>query len=282
MLWTPGNEFQSQVDNFGATYSDSGLGTAVTAHATNANQKGTAVSLIAGASVPDDVFGISICFAGGNSNGSARTFLADLLVDPAGGTSWSTIINNLYFQAPSISMNGFWFYFPLYLKNGTSIGCQVQCSVANITTRCAVRLHCRPSRPDLLKCGSIVETFGATTASSTGTAMTPGTNAQGSYTASLGTTSHDLWWWQAGWGCTDTTMTLNCLWLDVAVNATNKVICAENIPVMTNTNESAGKAAMGSKPPIRFISGGQGVFIRGMSNGTPDSGNSVVAYGLGG
>ena len=49
------------------------------------------------------------------------------------------------------------------------------------------KLFGKPTRPELLRVGTKVQTYGAVTASTSGTAITPGTNAMGAYTASLGT-----------------------------------------------------------------------------------------------
>lgn len=279
-LYTLENDFQATVDNYGSTYTDTGIGTSVTSG--TANNKGTAVSLISGASVTDDVFGISILFSGGSSNAAVRNFLADILVDPAGGSSWTTIINNLCFHGPSLAVGGYWFYFPLFIKNGSSIGVQTQCSNASTACRCAVRLYCRPSRPDSIKVGSIVETFGATTASSDGTAITPGTNAMGSYTASLGTTVHDLWWWQIGCGLNNATQSSVTYLFDAAADATTKVLLTENVMSSGNTSEQSKKNSMGSRLPYRYIKAGNTIYARAACIGTPDSGGTVVVYGLGG
>lgn len=282
-LWMPHNEFNFEVDNFGATYSAAAFGTSVSSHATNANQKGTPVSLISGASVTEDCYGVIIKFNGGVSNGSSRRFLCDLLIDPAGGTSWSVLINNLYLLAAGFGFSPTCFYFPVYIKAGTSIGMQIQGSVANVAQRVGVRLLAKPSHPELVKCGSYVDTFGAVTASTEGTAITPGSNgAWGAYTASLGVTARDLWWWQAGYGLNDTTVNNGSLLLDVAVNATNKIKCLSELWIMLISDESVTKPAFGDSLPYRNIASGQDVYIRGNHSATPDSNNSVVAYGLGG
>lgn len=276
------NEFGWTVDNFGATYSDTGIGTSVTSGAINT--KGTAVSLIAGASVTQDALGIAVGFSGGFLATNVRQFLADLLIDPAGGTSWSTLIPNLVVNSPCLHNGGYWYFFPLYIKNGTSIGMQHQCSTASIAMRGLVKLFGKPSRPEMWKVGSKVETFGANTGTSGGTAITPGTSAMGAYTASLGTTANHLWWWQGGLAINDTTQTNVAYLLDVAAgDATNKKICAENIPLVNaGTAEQTGKSAIGTRGPYRHIKAGELVYMRAACSGTPDSSITAVAYGVGG
>ena len=286
MLLTPANEFGWSVDNFGATYTDAGFGTSVNAHASTAHTKGTAVSLIAGASVTEDVYGIHITFGGtlAIGVGADRKFLADLLIDPAGGTSWSTLINNLFVYKPDFSKGGTGYYFPIYLKAGTSIGLRQQCNTANTTMRCAVRLFGKPSRPDLVKVGTKIETFGATTASTTGTAVTPGTQSLGSY-SSLGTTSGDLWWWQcAGFGWTDTTIQIdNAHYVDVACgNASNKRLCIHHMRQYASDLEFTAKDSFGMCPPIQHIKGGETVYVRAANFGGSNTSPTTIVYGLGG
>ena len=284
MFNMPQNEFAFSVDNFGATFTDAGFGTSVNAHPTNAHQKGTAVSLISGASVTEDVYGVAIMFTGGNGAGVTRRHLADLLIDPAGGTSWSIIINNLYVNSPSFLLGGYKYYFPLYLKSGTSIGMQQQCSTANIAFRAGVRLYGRPSRPELCKVGTKVETFGAATVSTSGTAVTPGNGALGAY-ASMGTSTNDLWWWQwGGVGVNDSSVTpqKGCLAEVSAGDASNKKICADGVGQAWTAAEESSKEAFGLRHPVRNIKGGETVYVRVSASGAADTTPTTTAYGLGG
>jgi hypothetical protein len=275
------NEWGWSTSNFGATYTEAGFGTSVAAHATNANAKGTAVSLLAGASVTEDVYGIEIVVVGGFTAVNVRRYLADLLIDPAGGSSWTTIINNLAFGGPAWIQSGYRYYFPLYLKSGTSIGMQQQCTTAAIAFRAGVKLFGKPTRPDKVDCGTKVETFGATTASSSGTGITPGNGVLGSYTASLGTTVADLWWWQ--WGgilSNDTTITpQKGVMGEVACgDATNKKLCYTGY-TWAMTNEDQGKDS--GFQCVRTIKAGEAVYVRCAGSGAADTTPTTTAYGLG-
>lgn len=283
MLFTPENEFCWSVDNWGATLTDAGLGTAVTADVTTAHVKGAAASLIAGASVTEDVYGMSILFCGGSTAGTIRRYLADILIDPAGGTSWSTLISNLLVNSPSLLLGGYRYYFPVYLKNGTSIGCQQQCSTNNIAMRVAVTLHGKPSRPDLIKVGTKFETFGAVTGTTSGTAITPGASTEGSYT-SMGTTTNDLWWWQwGGIAVNDTSTSTDLNVGDVACgDATNKKICVLRNSCPNKGSEECGKETMGLVRPIKHIKGGETVYVRAFYTGAADTTPTTTAYGMGG
>jgi hypothetical protein len=283
-MFTPANDFGFSADNFGATYTDAGIGTGITSGA--ANTKGSTVSLLAGASVTEDVYGVAVGFSGGNAAATVRQYLSDLFIDPAGGTSWqaSPIIPDLISNSPSLLNGGYWYYFPLFVKSGSAFGSRTQCSAASAALRVMLRLFGKPNKPELCKTGAFVRSFGVTAASSNGTTITPGTSAMGSYTASLGTTSDDLWWWQCGHATNDTTQTAVGYLLDVdAGDATNKYKCAQHVLVsQNNTAEQNGKAAFGLVPPIRHMKSGANIYMRAACSGTPDSSITVAAYGLGG
>lgn len=288
MLLTPRNDFNFSVDNFGATYTDTGIGTSVPGNA-SANAKGANTALLAG--IAEDCYGIKIGFAGGNTSATIRRQMVDLLIDPAAGvgnagSSWSVAIANLYANSPALTTGawGYWYYFPLYLAAGTAIGAAHQDTAASSAAlRVLVRVFGKPSRPELCPVGTKVQTIGATVGTTTGVAITPGTGAMGSYTASMGTTNFDAWWWQLGIGSADTTMTQNSYLFDLAVNATNKLLCMENVPYgVASATEQAGKSAFGSQLPIRAVSSGQDVYARAAAIAAPDTSMTVVAYALGG
>ena len=290
MLWTAGNDFGWQVDNFGATYTDAGLGVNSPGHA-NANTKGANTQMLVG--IAEDCYGILIGFSGQSATTVARRCLVDLLIDPAAGvggagSSWSVIIANLYANSPTFGVTGcfgYWYYFPLYLKAGTAIGTAHQNLVAGtLPLRVCVRVLGKPKRPDLVKCGTKVQTLGATVGTTTGTTVVPGTQALGNWSATLGTISNDCWWWQLGIGSNDTSMTAGGYLFDVGANATNKILCAQGIPYnVTGTIEQASMGAMGLIPPYKEISSGQDVYVRGVNGaGAPDSTMTAIVYALGG
>jgi hypothetical protein len=281
MLWTPGNDFGWSVDNFGATYSDAGIGLNSPGHA-NANTKGANTAMLS--AIAEDCYGMAIGFSGGNAAATIRRQLTDILIDPAGGTAWTVLIPNLYANSPSLIAGMYWYYFPLYLKAGTAIGSAHQDLVATTQAlRVCIRVYGKPTRPELIKCGTFVETFGAVTASTTGTTVTPGTTAMGSYSASLGTTVKDLWWWQAGMGFNDSTLVDEAYLIDVAAgDGTNKKLCCENILMVDNNSEQTGKSAMGVRLPWQFIPAGSFVYMRAAGAVAPQGTPTGIAYGMGG
>lgn len=288
MLWTPYSEFQSSVDNFGATYSNALLGTNVPGNA-SANVKGANTALLAG--LAEDCYGLLIGFVDGATGATIRRQMTDILIDPAAGvgvagSSWSVLIANLYTNGPAAVNSGWgnWFYFPIFLKAGTAIGAAHQDTAATgQALRVLVRAYGKPSRPELLKVGTKVATIGATTGTTTGVAVTPGTGGMGSYSASLGTLPYDCWWWQVGIGSADTTMTQNAYMFDVAVNATNKRVCIENVLyAVVSANEQSVKQAFGNNIPIAHGVAGEDVYVRGAGIIGGDTSMTAVAYAVGG
>lgn len=209
-LWVPRNSFSFAVDNAGATYTGAGLGTSLTAGGTNHTKNASITSLLAGSSITADCHWISIGFLAGSSSGASRRFLTDFFFDPAGGTSWEGAprIPDLAANCPDYVQGGVWYEFPLYIKNGTSIGARCQAETASATVRVIVAVSGRPMHQSVVEAGSRVIAYGVTSASTSGTSVTPGASgSMGSYSGSLGTTSRDHWWWQTGILFTDTSQT---------------------------------------------------------------------------
>jgi hypothetical protein len=281
MLWTPANDFGWSLDNWGSTFSGTGLGASINSHATNANQKGTASSIWAGSSVTTDVYEVFITFF--TSSVAANRFLADILVDPAGGSSWSVLINNLAINTPIIGIGGCCYYFPIFIKAGTSIGIQQQCSLANTSIRYMIMLRGKPSHPEVMRVGSVVETIGAVTASTEGTSFTPGTNAMGSYSSSLGTLTRNAFYFQCGILINDATQTAMIMGTNVeAGDASNKIMVGQGYwHAEPGTTETASKGCVPfGGTGYRNVPKGANIYVRGWATATPDSANSAIVYAV--
>jgi hypothetical protein len=284
MLYNEVNHFNWQVNNYSDTYPGNAAATTLTADAV-AHTKGTDTALLAG--IAYDCYGIAITVTLGFTDATIRRQMIDLRIDPAAGvgnagSSWSAFIDNLYTNSPTNTANmpGHQFYFPVFLPAGTAIGARVQDVVGGATCRFSIQVVGQPTRPDLLKVGHKVQTLGATTASTSGVAITPGTGAVGSYTASLGTLTSSAWWWQFGIGSNDTTITGNTMWFDVAHDATSKYICLEKAYYGGATGDHTGKVAFGITPPVRNAPAGTDVYVRGSALGTPDGTMTTVVYAV--
>ena len=297
MLWTPQNQFNWSVNNFGATYTDAGIGVTSPGHA-NANTKGANTSQLVG--IAQDCYGMAIGFASGSTSATIYRNLVDILIDPAAGvgnagSTWSVLINNLYCAYASLGCGAYWYYFPLYLKAGTAIGSANQSNVAGKDIHLMINICGKPTKPELLHCGTKVETYGAVTGTTTGTAITPGTNLLGSgsgdgWGSSFGTSSYAQFWWQAGIGYNDTTIgggtsISEATFLDVGVSTdagTTKTVCAEHIKANFSTTEQGGKDAFGCFIPYKNMPSGATIYVRGAATIAPNTSPTAVVYGVGG
>lgn len=177
-LILPPFAFSNCTDNIaGATPVASQPGTAVTA-AGSANTDGTQVSLLA--AVAHDVHYIVI--AVGNTSGTSAVdtaALLDILIDPAGGTTWAAFIDDLVIGFSGVLTGGTvgltqHYHFPIYVPSGASLGAQVRSATASAAFRVGIWAYGNPSRPESWWCGQKVESVGIDAANSKGTDITPG------------------------------------------------------------------------------------------------------------
>jgi hypothetical protein len=177
--------YDSNVNFTTAVPSTAAYGTTFAAGASNAD--GTAVSML---TLAQDVQMITIAFNDTSATGAETATLADILIDPAGGTSWANLIDDLvcgYLIATSTGQPISHFYtFPLFIKAGSALGVQARCahSTPSTSSDCSVWVWGQPSRPEMWWCGQKVESLGINAASSSGTNVTAGiSNAWGSWTS---------------------------------------------------------------------------------------------------
>lgn len=120
--------------------------------------------------------------------------LMDVLVDPAGGTSWASFIDDLiagYNQSMALTTSAFGlrlYHFPVWLPAGTSIGAQIRSATGSQTANVFAWAYGGVRQPASWWCGQKVETIGATPATSRGTTHTAGSTGAFSSWASLGST----------------------------------------------------------------------------------------------
>lgn len=152
-------------------------GTIVTAGG-SANTDGTAVSVLS--SLAFDVHYLVIGVGSALSGSAADTAaLLDVLVDPAGGTSWGSLIDDLVVGFSAVTGAGtgglaHYYHFPLYIPATSSLGAQVRSATLSHPFRVVFWAYGTPSRPDMWWCGQKVESLGISAASSKGTDITPG------------------------------------------------------------------------------------------------------------
>ncbi len=154
---------------------------------------GAAVNVLG--ALAHDVHYLVIALGGINLSVADGQCVADILVDPAGGTSWASLIDDLvcgFTPEPSATVSlGLVYHFPVFIRAGSTVGIRANTShIVDITTgRCVMWAFGEPSRPEAWWCGQKVETIGIT-GGSKGTDVVPGsTGAWGSWTDIGGTTS---------------------------------------------------------------------------------------------
>lgn len=118
---------------------------------------------------------------GWSANGQARTALMDVMIDYAGGTAWATdpLISDI---SAGQASPGWPFHFPIWIPAGASLGVRLRSAQTSWTGNVYAAAYGDPSRPDMWWAGTGADSIGTTPASSSGTAVTAGTAAWGSWT----------------------------------------------------------------------------------------------------
>lgn len=245
---------------------------------------GNWIQIASAANVTQEVYGISICVNNGATSATTRNILMDVGVDNAGGTAYQVVIPFLLCGNSTpygLGSSGIWYYFPLYIPRGSSVAVRAQGTTTTAFNVYAT-LFGQPRRPDSIRCGSKVFSFGEVTATSSGTPVTLGTTAEGAWTQVGTATTMALWWWQVGYSCIDTTMSAAIIHADVSAGtAASKKILLENCIIQTTAAEqiSTNQNMMNS---YNNVAAGDLIYVRGQSSGTPDTSTGFIAYGLGG
>jgi hypothetical protein len=270
-------------DNWGANPAAT-AGTSVAPGTSNAEGAWTAIA--SSSNISRDVFWIAIRVHGGATAATIKSHLLDIGVDQAGGTSYTSRIDNIICGDSPASANGApqTFLFPLFIKSGSSVAARIQGAAATAgTVTVAVKFYGDPSNPENVPVGQYSETIGTVT-SSAGVSFTPGNAADGTW-VSLGTTSNDLWWWQLGVQVANTTVTALRTYVDLAFgDATNKSVIMRQM-IQTTTGEEVFdfmRANLVWLDAFRPVPSGATMYVRGRCSGAPDTGYSALAVGIGG
>lgn len=214
--------FANEVDTMTGTPPATSPGVSFTTGA--ANTDGTAVTLLS--ALAFDAHYLVIGFSSTRASAVDHNALADILIDPAGGSSWVSLIDDLscgMISPPGSDIVGMsaWYHFPLFVKSGSSIGMRARSTAGSLSGgKCVMYAYGNPSRPELWWCGSGVETLGAVPATSKGTAITPGSSGTyGSWTT-IGTSTARYGAYEIGLnGGVDATPTVGCYYLQIGVNS---------------------------------------------------------------
>lgn len=280
MLILPPWSFAYCTDNQPSTPSVQNHGTGVTPGISNAD--GSAVTLLS--ALAHDVHRLVVHWSGFNLSTAAHYTLLDILQDPAGGTSWASLIDDILAGfsngagSGGGSPSGFTFDIPLFIPAGTSIGAQARTSHSAATAgRVSVWAFGEPSRPDMWWCGQGVETLGVTAASSRGTVVTPGNSgAWGSWTA-IGTSARRYGALEFSTGGTDATST--AIIYHFQVGAGSNVLPGYPIEARTMATAETGGAMRCGGPIFCDIPSGTQLQVRGRASGTAEAWDCAL-YGV--
>ena len=284
MIFAPqGQDFQWSFSNVTATRPvTTGRGSVITPG--TAPTFGAWVEVASAANMTQETYGILLCFNNGATAAAIRNILVNIGVDNAGGTAYEVRIPTLIAGSAStfgLGGGGIWYYFPLYIPAGSSVAVQ---ATGTLTTafNAYVQFFGQPRRPETLRVGSYVTSFGIDLANARGTAVTLGTTAEGAYTQLGATTTRSHWWWQSCYYAADTTMALQVIFSDLAAgNATVKKILYENQYTSVTAAEQIANMPVFVNA-YNNVAVGENIYIRGQTSGTPDTGTGFAAYGLGG
>jgi hypothetical protein len=242
--------------------------------------EGSYAQLASGANLTQDVYLIHLWVNAGNTTTGIRDILVDIGTDPAGGTSYSQTagISDIFCpQASNAVQCGYFMWFPMFIKAGSSVGARAQASSAS-TVRVMARFYGQPSQPHAIRAGQYSETVGVS--GNGGTPITCGnTAAEGSWT-SIGTTTRDCWNWTLCSGHNVGTTTAQMYFFDLAYgDASNKHIIIENQP---HLNPGTAEATGGVRYSMNWmVPAGGTLYVRGSASGTAET-TEVVAVGIGG
>ena len=190
LIHPAGPSFAHWSDNFGglaAAQTSDSYGTFVTPGTSNAD--GSTVTLMP--ALAHDCEYLILGFNGFGEPAKSMRCIADILVDPAGGTSWSNLISGLlvgqteyglFLKSGSFTDSAAFvlYHFPLWIPAGASLGVRAKTSDAagfTSSTRVWAVAAGGNKHPASWWCGQKVETLGSVRASSTGTAVANGVSA---------------------------------------------------------------------------------------------------------
>lgn len=274
-----GDEFQWSVSNVDGTRPAANLGTSVTP---GNNTKGSWVQLLT--AIAYEAIDVEVRINSGSTSAAARDILVDIGYDPAGGTSYSVLIPDLLGScaASLTDLGECAYHFPLKIPVGSTVAARAAVNNATVgTVRVIINVKGRPAHPAMHKVGTYVVAVGITSASSSGTAVTPGTTSDGTWT-SLGSPSKAAWYWQMGFGVNDSTMTALCYFGDLAVgDGTNFKTIIKDMLWRTDASERSSfyNPASGCE---KYVGTGGTLYARLQCSTTADASTSVAAYGVGG
>lgn len=257
-------------------------GIAVTPGASNA--EGTYTQILS--ALAQDIFGLWLWCNSGATASQSKQHLLDIGVDPAGGSSYVAIISNIPMggsAAYSVTDSGQQFFFPVFVKTGSTVAVRIQGSNATAgTVRVNLKGYGQPTASYALPVGQYSETIGTITNSS-GVSFTPGNAADGTW-VSLGTTTRALWWWQLGYQIDNGTVLGNFTYVELGIGTSGAQTVIQRLMNQSTTSETTSAFSSRLLWPECYwpTAPGETLWVRGRSNAAPETGWNALAVGIGG
>ncbi len=280
MLIVPPFYFANQVSSLTGTPSQTVVGVNFTANANNAD--GAAVSVLS--ALAFDVHYLIVGVAAISTSTGNCQGLMDVLYDPAGGTAWSSLIDDLVcgFTPGTNTASGgvqLWYHFPIYIKSGTSLGVQARTlHTSNITSgRVIMQAYGNPSNPEMWWCGQKVESLGINAATSSGTDVTPANSGAAGTWTTIGTSTANYRVVQFGLNGTDATAANLGYYWQIGYSSTQ----LPGSPTFYSSTSNAETTARVGFGQIIWCDIASGTILqaRGTCSGTAEI-NNVAIYGV--
>lgn len=258
--------------------STTAYGTSVTCYQ-NAFTSYTAV----GPAMPGDTCDLCLRITDGGTSTAAKDTVLRLGIDTAGGTSFSAIGDFLIGPTSAYNVGGSktLIWLPYKVPSGATIG--VVGSVNNATPgtlRCSWTAHPKGGGSAFL--GTAIESVGLTLASSTGTAVTPGQAAEGSWTL-LGTLTNAAKYMGVGCSINSGTMTSQTYHIDLSYSTdggSTKILLVEDQFVVEGSTESLAFDSVWRPLAFADIPPGATIYVRAQCAGVPTANFSMAAWAV--
>lgn len=216
--------------------------------------------------ITEDAYGITININASFSTGSATPAgTITIGIDYSGGTSYTSFIADLVSTNASNynGVGGIWYYFPLFIPAGASLGVIKNSGSAN--PKVIVWLSSKPLHTTRL--ASRVASLVTFTAGLSGTSVTAGTTNEGTW-VQLSATTSNLWWWQSAIQVNSATYNGTNLHLDLAVgNATTKDIIFSDRIFVINSNDESVTSHLHIHQCERYVPSGSTLYARLQAGG---------------
>lgn len=281
MLWVPqgGEDFSWMYSSISATRPAASLGT-THAPGTSGSKAGSYTEIVSGANCARDVFGLFVNFNSNNFAAENRNTTVDIGVDPSGGSSYTILIPDLFAgNAAPYQLGGHSYYFPIWIKAGSSIGIRAATAAATARTlKCFMQVYGSPRNKAACKVGTKCKAYGVS--GTGGVAVTSGTASEGSWTSLAASIAEAPFYWEVGLHCADTTMMGVFYHADLGYGdgSNKRVIVSDKLFVSTSTSEQLGSA--GGDGMWAQVKAGGTVYGRLQCSGTADSSLTMAAWGV--